>query len=73
MEETLIGSKMEVVDAKNKNLLGINGRIIDETKNTITVETRDGVRKLIKCEVIFKLGSKVLRGEHMVRRPEEIR
>ncbi len=70
--ETLIGSKMEVIDAKNKNLLGIAGRIVDETKNTLTVETEDGTKKLIKSEVIFKLGAKVLRGEHLRRRPEDI-
>ena len=39
MIEMLIGSKMEVIDAKNRNLLGIAGKIVDETKNTITVET----------------------------------
>ena len=73
MKEMLIGSKMEEIDAKNRNLLGIAGRIVDETKNTITVETGKGIKKLIKSEIIFKLGSSVMNGEHLRRRPEDIK
>ncbi len=73
MIEMLIGSKMEVIDAKNRNLLGIAGKIVDETKNTITVETGKGIKKLIKSEITLKLGSSIMKGEHLRRRPEDIK
>ena len=46
---------MEVTDATNKNLIGITGKIIDETKNTITVEQQDIKKKLIKEQITFTI------------------
>ena len=43
----LIGLHIEVVKAKNSSLIGLKGKIIDETKNTITIkknnETKNGL------------------------------
>ena len=42
----LIGLDIRVVDSTNSSLNGIEGRIIDETKNMFKVET-DGLEKMI--------------------------
>ncbi len=42
----LIGKHVEVVQASNKTLLGIKGKVIDETKNTITLLTGSQEKKL---------------------------
>ena len=73
IKNTLIGTKIEIVDAQNKNLLGLSGKVIDETKNMLTLETQKGIKKLIKSQITFKMGSSIIKGDHVIRRPEEIR
>jgi ribonuclease P protein subunit POP4 len=36
----LIGLNVKIIDAKNKSLIGITGKIIDETKNLLFIETQ---------------------------------
>jgi ribonuclease P protein subunit POP4 len=31
----LIGRNIEIVEAKNKSLVGLKGKVVDETKNTL--------------------------------------
>ena len=73
IKHTLIGTKIEIVNAQNKNLLGLSGRVIDETKNLLTLETRKGVKKVIKSQITFKIGASIIKGNHIIRRPEEIK
>ncbi len=44
----LIGRDTKVVDSKNSSLIGIEGRIIDETKNMFTIRTDAQVKKVSK-------------------------
>lgn len=70
----LIGEEIEVLDSKNKSNLGVKGKIIDETKETIKVLRNDGKEVvLMKSIIIFKLRStgKVISGEQIAKRPEE--
>lgn len=70
----LIGEEIEVVDSKNKSNLGIKGKIIDETKETITV-VQDNSKKvvLMKQIITFKLvkSGKIISGEIIAKRPED--
>lgn len=50
-----IGLCAEVVDAQNKNLIGIKGEIVDETKNLFVIETNDGEKKILKKGVKFRI------------------
>ncbi len=61
----LIGSCIEVVESKNKNLVGLKGKVIDETKNIIVVES-NGTKKIIKSQVIIKIDGKLVDGKSMV-------
>ena len=70
----LIGEEMEVVDSKNKSNIGIRGKIIDETKETIKVYQDNGKEVvLMKSIITFKLlkTGRVLLGEQIARRPED--
>ena len=51
----LIGNEIEIVKAKNKNLNNIKGKIIDETRNMITIQTREGTKQVIKDQVHLKM------------------
>jgi len=67
-----IGSRVEIADSKNKTLIGLKGKIENETKNMFTL---DNGKKLIKSESIFniKIGGKVFKidGKLLVGRPED--
>lgn len=41
----LIGKFIEVVEARNKSLIGLRGRVIDETKNLIILENGRRIQK----------------------------
>ena len=58
IKEELIGLQAEIIDAKNKSLIGIKGRIINETKFTLEIETAMGIKKIkkiLKEQVTLKL------------------
>lgn len=72
----LIGLDVEVVESKNKFQIGVKGTVVDETKNTLTVETDKGLKKIQKkgSIFIFKIydGKKVkVNGNKIAVRPEE--
>ena len=64
-----------VVDARNKNLIGIQGEIIDETKKTFIINTVQGEKKVLKIGASFKLflhtQEIIVKGDIMVGRPED--
>jgi len=46
-----IGLNARVAESSDKSRIGIRGKIIDETKNLIVIETANGEKKLPKREV----------------------
>ncbi|RLF20761.1 MAG: ribonuclease P protein subunit [Thermoprotei archaeon] len=73
----LIGLHAEVVDSKNKYLVGIKGLVIDETKNMLVILDKDGKSKIIPksvCTFRFTLPDGTLvdvLGSLIVGRPED--
>jgi len=51
----LIGLDVLVAAASNPSHRGISGRIVDETKNMLAIETTYGIRKVPKQHSIFRL------------------
>ena len=41
----LVGLRMDVVSASNASIVGLDGRVVDETKSMITIQTADGHTK----------------------------
>jgi len=50
----IIGSNIKIIDSKNKTLIGLKGKIIDQTKNTIKLETKKGMKKIILSHIKLK-------------------
>lgn len=71
----LIGNEVEIVKAKNRSLNGVKGKIINETKNMITIKTDQGLKNIIKDQVVFRMNfnNKTLEieGRKLVNRPED--
>ncbi len=57
-KENLIGKNIKVIDCPNKTIIGMQGKIIDETKNTIVVKTNDGEKTIIKDKAIIEIEGK---------------
>jgi len=71
--DELIGKEIKIINSKDKNFLGLEGRIVDETKNTILIETKTGTKTVLKSAVDFEIkgsGQKI-KGVTIKKRPEE--
>lgn len=70
----IIGLTGTIVESSNKNLLGITGKIIDETKNILLMNTKSGEKLIPKYSSKFKVyknnivffvnGSQLLKRSH---------
>ena len=55
LKEEFIGETMEVVEADNETLVGLQGEIVDETKNTFKIQTKDGLKNVLKDQIKFTI------------------
>jgi ribonuclease P protein subunit POP4 len=65
----LIGLIAEVVDAANPTLIGVSGKVVDETKNMIIVQTKACREKMVPkagATFVFRIPAR-LSGKHAVR------
>lgn len=72
--DELIGRTVKVVESKNRHNIGIAGRVVDETRNTLVVKTAAGNKRLLKEQVTLEMeanGRVVVEGRHLARRPED--
>ena len=53
LKRELAGLELEVVKAANQDLVGIHGKVLDETKHTLIVETDKGRKRLLKEQITF--------------------
>lgn len=75
IKHELIGLHIKIADSKNKANIGLTGKIINETKYTLTIKTAKGnkmvFKKTIKIE-LKKNNKKILvDGSLLIRRPED--
>lgn len=72
----LIGLEVRVADSTNKSQAGLEGRVVDESRQTLTIETEKGVKTLAKEQCVFSFrlpsGERVrVDGKLLVARPED--
>lgn len=74
---TFIGLSVEIIHSSSKILIGMHGKVIDETKNMIVIETPGKDEKKVQkisCTFRFKLESGEtidVEGKKIRFRPEE--
>ena len=67
-KKELTGSTIEVTHSKNKTLIGAKGKVINETKNTMTLSSG---KKIIKSHVNFMINNKIIEGKKISRKIED--
>ena len=71
----LIGLDVVVVDAQNKNLIWIKGEIVDETKHSFMIQSKNDEKRVLKKGTSFKLiinnQGIIIKGDILVGRPED--
>jgi len=75
LKHELVGLNANVVDSENKALVGMKGKIVDETRNMLTIDYDGKLKRLIKSQVILQLSYKghayEVNGKMLVNRPED--
>ena len=71
LKHELIGLHAEVSESTNKSLVGTKGKVMMETKNTLTIGTKVVPKK--GTSFIFKLGKTrvKVKGDKLLARPED--
>ena len=73
--EELIGLQVTIKDCDDPNWIGKSGLIVDETKNTFLLETKDQQKMIAKKTATFEFeyhGKKIiLEGAKIAFRPED--
>ncbi len=54
-QKEYIGSDVEIIKATHDGYLKIHGKVIDETKNTLTVKDNESMKTIPKKGTVFRL------------------
>jgi len=71
MKEEFIGMKVRIEKCTDPSLQGMEGMIIDETKNMMVIESREGIKKVAKRIATFNIGGFAIDGRKISYRPED--
>ena len=72
-EFDLIGQEITISDSKNSEIVGINGKIIMETKNMFVINTKSGKKNIPKniCQLSNGKGIIKTNSTKLSKRPHE--
>ena len=72
-EYDLIGQDISITNSKNKEIVGIEGKVIMESKNMITLETESGKKNIPKdiCQFSNSQGLLETDSTKLSKRPHE--
>lgn len=76
-QHELIGCTAKVVQSKDSKATGISGRIVDETKNALTIKTSKGLKKILKENTMFEFAipetneKVIIEGDEISLQPEK--
>lgn len=65
------GKHCKVMSSKNLSHNGVEGTIVDETKNVIVIQTTKGDKKVPKHGTTFSIEGNDVNGDEVLASPEE--
>ncbi len=68
-----LARNISIVDSNDPTLVGIQGKVLEETRNTIIIQTQNGEKTFAKDVIQFILDSEkeVIDGATVTQRPED--
>jgi ribonuclease P protein subunit POP4 len=66
-----IGMKTKILASNDPSLIGIDGIIIDETRNTFLIDINGKEKRIAKDIVMIKIGGRIIDGKKIKYRPED--
>lgn len=66
----LIGLPVLITKSSNPTLIGVEGEVVDETRNTLKIRTKSGVKQVLKDICTFDLDGVQIEGGDILGRPE---
>lgn len=70
-QQEFIGRTVVIGKSSNKDQEGLRGKIIDETKNTFTIQTTKKKVMIMKRNKEFMIGEDMIKGNSIMKRPED--
>jgi len=68
-----IGLHTEITHSSNQQIIGLNGRIVDETKSMFRINTKNGIKSIAKSKNSWKFSIEnqeiVIDGSKIAKRP----
>ena len=71
LKSEYIGLPIEVAQASNKDLEGMKGTVVDETKHSFRIKTSKNLKTVLKKGAVFKIKDQLINGDKIEKRPEE--
>jgi RNase P/RNase MRP subunit p29 len=71
IKDVLIGKKIRIVSSTQQSFVGLEGVIVDETKFSFLLETKQGVKRIIKRIIKFEIDGCIIDGADIEKRSEE--
>jgi RNase P/RNase MRP subunit p29 len=75
IRDEFIGEQVEIVGSNNRQLMGLTGKIVDETRDSfkVLVNKRNfkEFKMIFKKGNTFKIGSLTVQGVKIAKRPED--
>ncbi len=50
---------------------GMEGRVVDETKNSFVIRTTQGDKRVLKEQITFTIIKKIIQGKYLTKRLED--
>lgn len=68
----LIGHMIEVIEARNQDIIGIRGKVVNETKYTLQIKHNNEIKTIMKRNTTFRVeGKTIISGSTILKRPED--
>ena len=55
----LIGHMIEVIEARNQDIIGIQGKVVNETKYTLQIKQKNDIKTIMKRNTTFRWMEKI--------------
>lgn len=69
--DEFIGEELEILNSANKPIVGMKGKIVDETRSGFKLLINDSFKVVMKKGSTFMIGGMEIEGDSIFKRPED--